>query len=193
MRLCDVCQAAPASVFITKIVNNDVTKISLCRSCAEKQQADLSNADTLSLQELMEGILSFGLSSTVASANEDESPDDRECPHCGTTAEELRVHGRLGCENCYEVFADRVSSALEQLQAGEEHRGKVAASARELVEMEKRLGSLREALTAAVREERYEEAARLRDELNALNNLMVGRQCKHSVSDSAAASRAERG
>ena len=120
------------------------------------------------------------------------------CPHCGIQWNQFREQGRLGCPRDYEVFRERLRRLIENYHAGAVHVGRRpsgAAPAEEPVEsldalpdewpesvfasepetpssppVKKDIKKLLEShLASAVREERYEEAARLRDELRALS------------------------
>jgi protein arginine kinase activator len=82
------------------------------------------------------------------------------CPTCGFTSEDVRKTGRLGCGDCYVVFATLLQDVLNDCQKGTRHAGKVPKSLRK--PSKKRL---QEDLTKAVGKEQFEEAARIRDEL----------------------------
>ncbi|GAB4461480.1 MAG: hypothetical protein OHK0029_26820 [Armatimonadaceae bacterium] len=51
---------------------------------------------------------------TKLSQNVPIRPETR-CSHCGLTAAELHDTGRMGCANCYEVFAPMVRQAVAEL------------------------------------------------------------------------------
>lgn len=40
---------------------------------------------------------------------------EKTCPVCGLTLSELSARGRLGCPECYRVFAREVEMAVERL------------------------------------------------------------------------------
>lgn len=88
----------------------------------------------------------------------------KKCPRCGMTIGELNRGGLVGCAGCYDAFATELEGAFSRVQRGTGHtgkrpgRGKTGERAR-----------LREQLKAAVAAENYEEAARLRDVIKALD------------------------
>jgi protein arginine kinase activator len=47
------------------------------------------------------------------------------CLACGLTAADLERTGRVGCAECYEVFAAQLAPVIAGCQAGPVHRGKV--------------------------------------------------------------------
>jgi len=94
----------------------------------------------------------------------ESSVDNLACPACGFTSEDLRKIGRLGCPKCYDVFEEMMADVIKDCQKGQKHTGKVPAA---MVGLKRQ--RLEEALTEAVEEERFEEAAKLRDEINSLS------------------------
>ncbi len=93
------------------------------------------------------------------------------CPHCGMTWEEFRRGGMLGCPLDYSLFESVLADVLDGLHEGRvNHIGKVpaAAQAGQAVLQARTLG-LQTRLAEALAQEKYEEAARLRDELKQLS------------------------
>lgn len=112
------------------------------------------------------------------------------CAGCGTTYAAFKESGLLGCPACYDAFVDRLGPLIERAHEGAcHHVGKFPRRAlrdcrslgdRDRVEVllgsarerEERLESIRKALAKAVRDEDYERAAMLRDELNRVTDLL---------------------
>jgi protein arginine kinase activator len=108
------------------------------------------------------------------------------CPSCGLQFAQFREQTRLGCPACYTTFEDRLGPMIERAQeGGTSHVGKVprrllsaeAGGARgeslrlAMQSAERRslrLDELQRHLAAALKAERFEEAARLRDEIRTL-------------------------
>jgi protein arginine kinase activator len=94
-------------------------------------------------------------------------PAELGCEHCGTTYDEFRRSGLLGCPECYRVFETALAPLLERAHEGaSRHIGKVPSRAGIDELRQQRLRQLRRELEDAVAQEQYERAARLRDELN---------------------------
>ncbi|MEQ8850608.1 MAG: UvrB/UvrC motif-containing protein [Phycisphaerales bacterium] len=102
------------------------------------------------------------------------------CPTCGLTYGEFRKSGLLGCEACYDAFADRLTPLLQRAHEGGTHhvgrapkRGAgvktVGAS-----EVAARVAQLRRQLAEAVRNERYERAAQLQREIDGIETISGG-------------------
>ncbi|GEM_PF-64899 len=99
------------------------------------------------------------------------------CAGCGLQLEEFRRKGRLGCPQCYDAFAAHLGEVFERVHGARQHVGRLPGTDAQMpaapsdalaLDREKRLVDLRQKLEIAIREEAYENAARLRDELRQL-------------------------
>jgi protein arginine kinase activator len=96
------------------------------------------------------------------------------CPDCGMSLEEFRKKGRLGCAKDYEVFKAHIGEVLERVHGAREHTGRVPGTSEVESAQIQRASELRRQLELAIRDEAYENAARLRDELRALDRPESG-------------------
>ena len=81
-----------ATVHLTQILNGQMHKMDLCESCA--QAKGVTNPENLSISNLMDKV----------DMDTDNSGTAMVCESCGTTHQEFKKGGRLGCEACYHVF-----------------------------------------------------------------------------------------
>lgn len=98
------------------------------------------------------------------------------CPGCGRHRKEFEATGRFGCAVCFETFADGLPRMVRRMHRGGEHLGKIpvrSLSADLLVQ--RRAAALRE-MEIAIRSERYEEAAILRDRIRDLDGKIEALQ-----------------
>lgn len=96
----------------------------------------------------------------------EQNPQDKKsCPVCGTTLEDIRKTSVVGCTDCYEAFKDELFPWIEKVQAEPKHMGKIGVSVPVKSRQEQQIFSLRRDLQKAIDEERYEEAAILRDRI----------------------------
>ncbi len=151
---CNLCDK-PATVHLTQIVNKDVHKVDLCEACA--QAKGVTDPSGFSLADLL-------LKTTLQP--ETGVPAGTACEQCGTTMADFKRHGRFGCPACYDTFRGALEPLLEGMHKGIAHAGKVPRRALERKSLHDRLTKLELDLTAAVKSEQYEEAARFRDEIN---------------------------
>ena len=88
---------------------------------------------------------------------------ERKCPTCGMTESELRRTGRVGCPDCYNTFSDILNPYVQKIHGATRHIG-AAPAAPEQPKADP-VAELKAQLKAAVENEEYEQAARLRDEI----------------------------
>jgi protein arginine kinase activator len=92
------------------------------------------------------------------------------CESCGTTHQDFKKGGRLGCEACYHVFRPVLEPLLDGMHAGINHLGKIPSRSVQKKVVEDTEEVLSKALKKAVEEENYEKAAELRDRLRKLQS-----------------------
>jgi protein arginine kinase activator len=150
---CQSCDNS-ATVHLTDIVNGNKKELHLCQGCAEKQQ--LLAQQELNLPAILQTLIGHhvgGLSDELARLT---------CPVCGIKYMEFRAEGRLGCPHDYTVFRTGLQPLLMRIHRADRHVGKSPARLPPDQAVQSEM-ELRRQLRAAVDEERYEEAARLRD------------------------------
>jgi protein arginine kinase activator len=148
---CDLC-SKPATVHLTQIVNSKIHKVDLCEACA--QAKGVTDPSGFSLADLL----------LKASLNP-EPAGDLKCADCGFTSQDFKKTGRFGCPSCYAHFTRLLEPMLETMHKGSSHSGKVPQRALERRSLYERLTQLETELDQAIKAERYEDAARYRDEI----------------------------
>jgi len=101
----------------------------------------------------------------AASQEIEKSPSAVKCPVCGFTQADFKKTGRLGCSNCYTVFADGIAPMLKNMHKGTAHTGKTPAAFQKIREHGEKIKTLQENLTKAIEAEEFELAANLRDQI----------------------------
>ena len=97
------------------------------------------------------------------------------CPSCGFTYQKFLKIGKFGCAQCYDTFRTQLPPVLKRLQADVKHVGKIQTEEKQTLNYQKQIESIRQQMQRAIAEERFEEAARLRDEVRAIEQrLHVG-------------------
>ena len=159
MKKCGRC-SKPAVLHITELRQGEVQALHLCEACAKEYLSQSPDEQAESA--------SAGASDDVS--EELDEIDQQVCPSCGISFKEFRAGGRLGCPHDYTVFEDELLPLLENIHGETEHVGKVPKRAPDSSQRQFKLIKLRSELRAAVEEERYEEAARIRDEIQSIEN-----------------------
>ncbi|MEE9392295.1 MAG: UvrB/UvrC motif-containing protein [Planctomycetota bacterium] len=180
--LCERCSTEKATVIATCIYNGETTKRSLCQACYDDEGLALPIAEAIVSEfKPLEPIAKIELKlvksaiDMVVGDGEDETDAslDRVCPQCGMTLAEFKTRRVVGCAHDYEVFADELRDLLLRLHGGREHRGKVPLDIEMQRIREHRVQQLAGELERAIDSEHYEEAARLRDRIQALKQASV--------------------
>ena len=148
---CDLC-SKPATVHLTQIVNSKIHKVDLCEACA--QAKGVTDPSGFSLADLL----------LKASLNPEPSGDAK-CTSCGFTQQDFKKTGRFGCPDCYDHFSKILEPMLETMQKSSTHTGKVPHNIADMKLLYERLTQLENELDQAIKSERYEDAARYRDEI----------------------------
>lgn len=175
---CDVCDKE-ASVFLTQIINGQMTTVNLCEDCSKAKGVTEETG--------------FGLAEAFLSpSHRAEESMEAVCDHCGFTASQLKKIGRMGCPECYGAFREGLDALLRNMHKGTRHVGKrpgnAGAATPQLLPRQRAMAAsaepaqsapppptppvdvskLRADLDLAVSEERYEDAARLKAEIERL-------------------------
>lgn len=90
------------------------------------------------------------------------------CPKCHTTFQEFQRSGLLGCSYCYEHFSKSLIPTIKRVQGGLVHTGKIPKNASQEVVSRRKVDELKLRLKELIQEENFEEAAKIRDEIQEL-------------------------
>lgn len=173
--LCQNCGKNEANVKYTQIVNGVKKEMVLCEDCASKL-----------------GIDNFKINMPIHFSNflDDFFTDEQllpsfvrekhsQCNNCGELYDDFIKTGLLGCPSDYDMFGDRLERVLRNIQGGTKHIGRKPLNIDEKLsnigenkKPEKKMSEtekLTQELNQAIKEERYEDAAKLRDEIKKLN------------------------
>lgn len=164
---CERCKNIEATIHLTEIIKEVKSEVHLCEECARQIGLNSKLSDfRLSIPEMM---------SFLDIDEIEEGENSETCRVCGTSCLEGVKSRIMGCPFCYSAFGEQIIPVIRRLQSGECHIGKNPrnpSAPYEIVERKnngfpgretiKELGRL---LDNAVSEERYEEAAELRDKI----------------------------
>lgn len=177
--LCENCKKREANVRYSENINGVKKEMHLCDECSRK----LGITDKMDFR-----MPTFDLSNFFGSFLEDFSSSSDfmpllsevkqiKCDSCGSSFDDIINTGRYGCANCYDVFEDRMDPILKKLQGANRHNGRLGKISDNKVKFEKeenknksdsaenKLQKLQDDLKLAIKEERYEDAAKIRDEI----------------------------
>ena len=167
--LCQNCGKYEATTHIKRIVNGEATEAHLCSECAKSLGygsvfPDFGFGFSDMLSSLFEPVGIGALSNSVL-----------RCDKCGCSFNDIVKSGKVGCSNCYETFYDKLTPSIERIHGRTHHEGKIANGS-PVQKKNSKIEELKEKLDAAVDIQDYDTAAKLRDEIKALEQEENGNE-----------------
>jgi protein arginine kinase activator len=176
---CEKCKKGHATYHLTSIENGQKKEAHLCEGCARETGVGFK--------------LNFSIGDLLGKAPPPAKPgraSKTKCPTCGMTVDKLKQSMRVGCANDYEFFRDELGPLLKKIHGSAIHVGKTPGDvekdvmsevekAKAEVTVERReadLAKLRKDLDTVVKSEKYEEAAKLRDQIRSIEKDKAGPQ-----------------
>lgn len=185
--ICQNCNENEANVKYTQIINGVKKQMNLCDECAKKL-----GIDNISFN------MPINFSNFLGDMFEDYTdgffpslikPETLLCDKCGNSYDDFIKSGKFGCDECYDTFKSQIDSLLKNIHGVNHHIGRNGRMLGETVqnkeengenadkkqetksqEKQNKLEELKARLKQEIKEERYEDAAKTRDEIKNLNN-----------------------
>ena len=199
--LCQNCGKNEVNFRYTQVINGVKKEMALCDKCAKSlglesldfnMPINFSNflGDFLNVAADTDFLPSFTKTEVL------------QCDNCGMTYNEFVDNGKLGCNQCYDVFSNFLDPVLKSIHASSTHvgrRSRLTSSDKKKVaedvekahkkvnvdnskttkneekpthkdnKKEEKIEKLNEDLKLAIKEERYEDAAKIRDEIKKMD------------------------
>lgn len=155
--ICESCGKNEAHVHLTKIINGQKQELNICENCAQELEGFQS---PFSFQNILSGIMEY-MSPTTQTAKSYEIV----CKNCGTSYNDFKRYGLLGCSKCYKSFAPYINTVIKRVQGNTEHMGKIPKKLGKGIIEKRKLASLKEDLQKAIANEEFEKAAQIRDKI----------------------------
>jgi len=178
--LCQNCGKNEANVRYTQIINGVKKEMHLCDHCAKELGIDhLSFNMPIHFSNFLEDMLE----ETEHFVPSFTTPSIISCDKCGMTYDDFVEHGKFGCDECYHTFQAKLDSLLKNIHGVNRHigrNGKMIENVQDSQKPEKqiqkkeiqkeqvkeeKIEKLKARLQQEIKEERYEDAAKTRDEI----------------------------
>ena len=159
--LCERCTKNQATIHLTQVINGEKTEMSLCPECAKECGAFALSEVT----SLFSGLLDSGAERAHAASS-------LRCSRCGLDYGKFKQTGMLGCATCYKDFRRQLQPVLQRIHGRLQHEGHIPATAGEGLQLRRQIEAKRREMQSAIDQEEFERAAKLRDELRALQLKM---------------------
>lgn len=174
---CENCGKNEANVKYTQIINGEKKQMFLCEECSEK--LGINNNIHLNMPIDFSSFLGDFFDDMNEVSLIPSLENDLKCETCGLTFDDFMHTGKFGCSNCYEAFESKIDPLLKNIQGSNRHVGRLGIIKENEKSNEKidkktvneentklsKIERLKENLKNAIKEERYEDAAKIRDEI----------------------------
>ena len=97
------------------------------------------------------------------------SDDSAQCPECEITYNQFSKNNRFGCSNDYQVFEEQIEALFAELHGAVQHIGRSPGKEDQHAQVLANRIRLEKRLQDVVAQERFEEAAAIRDQLKDLD------------------------
>ena len=160
---CTMCNQNEATVFYREIVNGKESRYALCKVCAAKKES--SKKTIFSDKGFEKGLFDTFFAPTSSRGKRQE---EKRCHLCASTFKDLQRMGKVGCPVCYSAFEEELAPTLNRLHKSAVHVGKRPEGMRTEATPKDEISVLEQKLRVAVSEEKYEDAAVIRDKIREL-------------------------
>ena len=178
---CDNCGAREATVRYSENINGRKRELHLCEECSKELGIDRMDFNMpIDFSSFFAGMLEEFEGSELMPMF--DNVKDLQCKSCGYTLEDILNTGKFGCANCYDTFESRLDPIIKKIQGSNQHVGRLGKVTEHKINIKpvrkteeqnnemSELDKLKEELKQAVKEERYEDAAVLRDKISKLED-----------------------
>jgi len=162
---CDICNKEEATVHLTEVVNDKVTKLHLCERCAKEKSQQMQAH--FGLTDLISGLMDIDpqINEEIQTAG-----PQLKCGFCGMTYYDFQKNGKLGCGKCYEAFSDELSTLLRKIHGSDRHLGKMPFFDAAESNNRETLNRLRQEMDDLIKSEKFEKAAIIRDRIREMES-----------------------
>lgn len=168
--ICDICGVRDAMMVVQQVSTSGQKEVHLCLQCAAQRGLTTSNGKIeMSLAGLFDSIVKL------------RKNQQRQCPVCGTNEGDVEKTQRLGCPECYNIFAPKLKSILEKQGMTGHYTGSLPERLASFKSILVDRMQLKDKLEKAVAQEEYERAALYRDRLKALDKCAAGTEGSDSL------------
>lgn len=168
--LCQHCNQNEATTHIKRNINGHKEEMHLCSHCAQElgvmEELRMPAMNDLFGSSFLGNFLGAGAASMNTLAGIDR------CSVCGSSFDDIVKSGHIGCSDCYDKFSDKLEPSVRKIHGKAKHIGKFVSYEEsgevEKIPQENELDMLRQQLQNAIKQQRFEDAAILRDKINAI-------------------------
>lgn len=186
--LCENCGENEANIKYTQIVNGVKKEMTLCSKCAEEMGIGIEKLN-FNMPINLSSFLGEFIGDVETNFLQGIESETKLCKQCNMTYDDFVNTGKFGCADCYNVFNEQIDLLLKNIQGANRHIGRglnasnidnnskkvtpntqIKMKKNEEKKENNQLEQLEKELKIAIQEERYEDAAKIRDKIKKLNS-----------------------
>lgn len=161
----------PATLHLTNYLNGHKSEVHVCHECALEHGYIEKHDEPYTIHDLLSGLFHHEYGAHSQPTQPSHTPHAESCPNCQMTYQQFVNTGKFGCAYCYDTFSQHLNPILRRVHSGNvEHVGKVPERQHVHLQKKRVIQSYREQLNQLIQDEEFEEAARVRDKIKALEN-----------------------
>lgn len=173
--LCENCHTNQAEMKVTLKDHNGIHEKWVCTSCASNENNWSPGQDDIEGAFVIKQILQHLASKHGLNFNDVAFQEEKRCPTCRMSLKDIADVGKFGCSDCYYTFKDDIVDIVQRVQGGQiAHVGKAPKSSFKKRTLRKQIEEKQSHLDVLVQAQKFEEAALVRDEINALKLQIEG-------------------
>lgn len=156
---CQICLKRQAVLHIQETVDGEKREIHICRKCADERKI---------FPEIVAPNFSLDAITGEKEKKKEKPPLEKVsllCPECGFDFSQVNSGAQMGCPKCYESFHEFLRPLLKSIHGETIHRGRRIGENRHEIRNRLRKETLSRKLERVLRDEDYETAAKIRDQI----------------------------
>ncbi len=173
-----MCLKNPATAHLAELSQEtgELRELHICNTCISRYHLDLPN-NPLPISN----ILDMAAAVTLENDSHNEQPespmlsiteicnDVPSCTDCGLSYADFTKNNRFGCAKDYEAFSNELVTLFNELHGAEQHIGRSPSKSDQQSQLLAKRIRLEKKLQDVIAEERFEEAASIRDQIKELD------------------------
>lgn len=168
--LCDKCKKRHASMFLTRVINNQKIEGHFCEQCAQEISGFQFNFEPQGIfNKFLIGLLGNELNNQL-----NLQVHQQRCSKCELPFNVFMKNGKIGCSNCYYDFKEEMQDLLRRIHGSNNHTGKIPKRAGVDIKLNREISQHRNEMQIAIKSEEFEKAAELRDKIKSLEQRIRG-------------------
>ena len=173
--LCDNCKNRQANVKYTQVINGVKKEMNLCEECSQKLGITNNWSMPIDFSSFLGDFMSDYTQAFSPLLTDTKSI---KCSKCNRTYDDFIETGKFGCDHCYDVFSNNIDSLLKRIQGSNRYIGKriknsnIKDEKNEIIidDKKEKIRKLKLKIKELEKLEKYEEAAKVRDEIKKLES-----------------------